>query len=498
MKNKAGYCLLLFFWSLNFIIISNTPYLAKTGGHELSAHLYSLLYPEELTNAFWGAALFDLEEDVLLFSENYNKSIIPASNQKLLITAVALDRLGADFNYQTCIYFDAAAIEQEVLIGDIYIRGMGDPSFAGRFYDDKSSLDLMENLVENIFIHNNIRGLDGQIVADVSFFSDRGVERTWENEDLSYWYAAASDALNFNENIITYEISASDEGDLELSMEPDTDYLSFDLQVTTNRENRTTVSYYRDDNKVVHVTGNVRPGESISRRVNVAEPADYFLYVFKSVAENKGVDLSRASFVIDDSSEIDYDGLSLVYSHLSSPMKEIIDLINKASHNLYADAVLKTLGQMEKSDGSFSAGGRVISEVFEEWGIESLGMYVQDGSGLSRRNLVTPQLLIELMIYMHGSPYFEDWLTSLPRAGRDGTLRQRFRDRDIQGNVYAKTGFINKVRALSGYIIIDEQPRYAFVLICNNYLTTTGFINQIQEKFCQEVWEWHFLNEREQ
>ncbi len=495
MKNMAQFLCLLLIISFYMPLTGEN---SNRDNEDLSSRLFSLLYPSQLENALWGAALYDLEKQELLFSDNYQKSFMLASNQKLLTTAAALEILGPDFTYETSFYFDAESVEDSLLIGDLYIRGSGDPSFTGRFHDDKDSMDLMNKLVENIFSAHNISGLRGNIIADVSYFSQRGVDRTWENEDLSYWYAVAPDTLNFNENIITYEITVNEHGGINLYYEPDIDYLSFNLNVTTDSNNPTRIAYSRDDNKVVHIEGNVRSGESISRRVNVGNPADYFLYVFRTVAENQGIDLSGAELLIENDPEVDYDGLSLVYTHISPPMHKLVDLINKASHNMYADVVLKTLGKEVMNDGSFSSGGAVISELFDKMEIESFGMFVQDGSGLSRRNLVTPKLLTELFIVMQDSPHFEVWLSSLPQAGRDGTLRSRFRDREITGKVLAKTGFINKVRALSGYILIDEKPRYSFVLICNNYLTTTAFINRLQEEFCETVWEWHFKNEQGQ
>jgi len=468
-----------------------------SGYEELTTHLEELLYPSELDNARWGAALFDLHTEELVFAENYNKSIIPASNQKLLTTAVALEVLGSDYRFQTQFYLDAREIARDTVRGDLYIQGKGDPSFTGRFHDDKNSMDLMEDLIEEVFVANRIKALDGEIVVDAGYFCERSVEGTWENEDLSYWYAVAADSLNFNENIVTYEISVSSNEEVELSWEPDFEYLTFEKQITTNEDQSTRISYERDDANVVHIEGNIQPGDSISRRVNVAEPADYFLAAFRTAAENKNIDMGNASFRIQDDIDMDYDDMTLLYSHLSTPFEEIIDLINKSSHNFYADTLLRTLGRVEKENGSFSGGGEVIAETFADWGIETYGMYVQDGSGLARRNLVTPRLLIELFHVMQDKDSFDMWLDSLPHGGRDGTLRNRFRNRDIEGDVFAKTGFINKVRALSGYIVEDDNPRFAFVLICNDYLTSTGFINDLQEKFCEEVWQWHSSYEQD-
>lgn len=455
----------------------------------IGAKISHVVDQPSLENARWGIAVYDLNERKMVYSRNLERSFMPASNMKLFTTAVALEKLGADYRYPTRFYVKGF-VKDHVLYGDLVVRGSGDPSLAFRYSDDKEGFSLMQGIAREIH-EAGIHKIKGRIVGDDNYFSEELFDATWEVSDLPYWYAAESDGLNYNENVVHFSL-AGKKPLPELMAKSDLNYMTFVNHLRSRRERRTLFDYSRDLNNVVTVFGNVRPGSKRADRVSVHNPTLFFLTALHKALESEKVDVSLSSVVdIDDlsgeKSELDYENLKMIYCYYSPELSELVTTVNKISHNLYADCMLRTLGKECGSEGSFAAGGKVVADTLLEWGIDPYGFAMRDGSGLSRRNLVTPQAVIGLLLHMQESKNAELYFNSLPISHVDGTLERRFANTSCKDKIHAKTGYINKVRALSGYAEGLNGKRYAFSIICNNYLTSTAFINGLQDKLCDLI-----------
>jgi D-alanyl-D-alanine carboxypeptidase len=183
-------------------------------------------------------------------------------------------------------------------------------------------------------------------------------------------------------------------------------------------------------------------------------------------------------------------GLTPIAEHLSPPMREIVALINKPSDNLLTEITLKTLGKEIRGEGTTTAGVQVLREFLQSAGLEMGAVHIVDGSGLSRINGVSPENFVRLLEYMHRSPHAEIFRESLPVYGIDGTLRNRLRGTPVQGNSYAKTGSLNRVSSLSGYLRTQSGRWLAFSIIMNAYNAPASDARALQDQLVQLLWEW--------
>ena len=183
-------------------------------------------------------------------------------------------------------------------------------------------------------------------------------------------------------------------------------------------------------------------------------------------------------------------GLTPIAEHLSPPMREIVALINKPSDNLLTEITLKTLGKEIRGEGTTTAGVQVLREFLQSAGLEMGAVHIVDGSGLSRINGVSPENFVRLLEYMHRSPHAEIFRESLPVYGIDGTLRNRLRGTPVQGNSYAKTGSLNRVSSLSGYLRTQSGRWLAFSIIMNAYNASASDARALQDQLMQLLWEW--------
>ena len=182
-------------------------------------------------------------------------------------------------------------------------------------------------------------------------------------------------------------------------------------------------------------------------------------------------------------------GVTLLAEHLSPPLREVVALINKPSDNLITEITLKTLGKEVRGEGTTAVGVQVLREFLQSAGLEMGAVHIVDGSGLSRINGVSAENFVRLLEYMHRSPHAEAFRDSLPVYGVDGTLRNRLRGTPVQGNGYAKTGSLNRVSSLSGYLRTKSGRWLAFSIIMNAYNAAGSDARALQDKLVQILWE---------
>ncbi len=482
-------------WSIIFLICFSFLFYARSinflNKSEFTEKVNKLISQRVLENAIWGIAVYDLKEKELIYSKNYYKSFMPASNMKIFTSAVALEKLGPDFCFHTDFYIDGK-IENGILKGNLIVRGTGDPTISFRYAPNENVMKLMDGIVKSFLKKSKIKKIEGLVIGDDNFFSEKRISGTWENSDLPYWYAAETDGLNFNENVVRMYLKGVHKRKPILKVDPDIGYLSFVNKITCLKEKNSFWDYTRDLNNVVVLFGNIKPGENKKDRVSVHNPTKFFLKALEVSLKNNGVDISRTRFFDIDElpktlQKIHYENLPLVYSYKSPPLSDIMIILNKKSHNLYADILLKTLGKIYEGEGSFKKGFKVVRQTLLEWGAYPLGFYMEDGSGLSRRDFITPETMIVVLKHMYESDNRDVFIKTLPISGVDGTLKRRFKNRISNKRIFAKTGYINKVRSLSGYAKAYNGKIYAFCIICNNYFTSTKFINNIIDTICDYI-----------
>ena len=398
--------------------------------------------------------------------------------------------MGPEFKYKTSLYTNGK-IDGSTLLGDLIIRGRGDPTIAERF-NNGNMYKVFENWADSL----NEMGVDeikGNIIGDDNLFEDRGLGNGWEWDYESYWYAAPSGALAFNDNCVDMTVAPTEIGkSARITLSPNTKYIILINNVRTVRnDSLTSIDFYRErGTNVITVNGTIKlNSEPDIEYVTVNNPTQYFVVVLKDVFERKGIKISGYPIDIDDlpDGSMDYSKLKLLLSTYSVPLKDIIKVINKNSQNFYAEQLLKTIGLEKGNFGSVDNGLKFERSLIQEMGINPDNTSIVDGSGLSRSNLVTAKQIVSLLNYMYKSPNFVPFFNSLPIAGVDGTLANRMKNTKAANKVRAKTGFIGSVRSLSGYAYTADNEPVAFSIIVNNFSVPTKLADNVQDLVCLRI-----------
>lgn len=436
-------------------------------------------------NANWGVVIQSLETGEYFYRRNANKLFIPASDLKLFTTASALILLGPEYKFSTQILMDGK-MDGSVLDGDLIVRGRGDPTISGRFYnDDKYKVfNDWDDSLSNIGIDE----ITGNIIGDDNRFDNLGLGKGWAWDDESYWFSAPSGAVSFNDNVVDIVVKVNKDKDIPvIRTNPSTKYIVFVNNVAVVPDDSTTsINVYRQrGTNIVDVFGTIRKQDSVKTYVTVNNPTQYSMVILKSVLQKGDIDVDGFAMDIDDISKLPLEkNLKLLFTYYSPPLKEIIKIINKNSENFYSEQLVKTIGLEEEGFGSADNGIKAEDMVFRDMGILPEGMNIVDGSGLSRLNLVTPHQIVKLLNYMFKSKYFIPFFNSLPIAGIDGTLGKRMKKTKAENNLRAKTGTHIGVNSISGYVYTLDNEPVSFSIIANNYNVPVKIAENIEDLVC--------------
>lgn len=452
----------------------------------LAGAIEDVLMAAPMANAWWGAIAVDVNTGHVLYEVNADRSFMPASVTKLFTTAAALHVLGPRFTYHTRLYA-IGPVEGDTLQGHLIVRGAGDPTF-GVARPDRSALATFRAWADSL--HGlGIRRIAGDVVGDDNVFDDVPLGDSWSWDDLQYGYAAEISGLSFHGNVVKLRITPTRQGSPgAVAWQPaNTDYVSITNRSRTTAQGARLIEGYErlPGTNRIEVTTEVPGARVEEEELSVHNPTRYFAHVLREVLRAEGIEVDGAPVDVDDLTDRpDYDRLDLriVARHTSAPLSELASEINKESNNLWAEQVLRTLGAASDSVGSAESGHKRAKAVFAEAGIDTSRLQLVDGSGLSRKNLVTPRMATDLLRFMalHDNRAVRSaFIESLAVGGRDGTLENRFRGGAPE--VRAKTGSLGNVSALSGYVRTRDGSLVAFALLCNHYTARSAVVRSAQD-----------------
>jgi D-alanyl-D-alanine carboxypeptidase/D-alanyl-D-alanine-endopeptidase (penicillin-binding protein 4) len=427
-----------------------------------------------------------LDRGDTIFSYEPDLPLAPASNLKLYTSAAALYYLGPDFRYSTYLMTDGT-VEGGVVRGNLILYGTGDPTLSDRFYPTKTT--VWETFADSLAALG-IREIHGDLVGDASYFDGVGAGEGWQESYMSASYAALSSALTFNDNLVTLHIRPADQAGWRprIQFVPGGEGIALVNQATTAPAgSRTSILVTRAayDGPIV-IRGQIAlNAQGLWRSVPVADPSRSSAAVLRETLEKRGIHVQggiRSVQGVEDSPVTGravfapaFDrgpALRVLAIHQSPRLLDILTVINKKSHNLFADAVLRTVGRVVTGDGSIAGGASAVHYLLDcETGISSSALEIFDGSGLSILNRTTPRTTIDLLVYMASSPVWAEYWSTLPEAGNAQGLKRMYSTR-AEGNLRAKTGTIDNVSALSGYVTAANGERLAFSIMSNNVPST--------------------------
>lgn len=442
-------------------------------------------------SAVFGVKIVSLDTGRTLFEHDAAKLLSPASNCKLFTMALALDRLGGDYRIKTSLYATARPTRSGTLKGDVIVFGRGDPSFNARRHggDIFAALDRLVTALTNA----GVRRIRGDVIGDDSFFRGPPYGSGWSWDDMQYYYGAEISALTINDNTLELAVAPGPKpgAPCRITLKPDTRYLlvSNRTVTVTNGAKRALQLYRPIEHNVLYVTGQMPlDDKGWTETVTVHQPAGLFAALFREALQRRGVRVSGRARALGwlerQTQPLDTSRLVELASVESPPLRELVREVQKPSQNLYTDLILAHIGELERAQRAATnrVEGAPDFRTSEELGVDALETFLarvgigrnevrfEEGSGLSRNNLATPNAIVKLLQFMDRHAEAEAWREALPIAGVDGTLRNRMKDTPAAGNVRAKTGTLRWAAALSGYVTSAAGERLAFALVLNRYV----------------------------
>ncbi|BDG10262.1 D-alanyl-D-alanine carboxypeptidase/D-alanyl-D-alanine endopeptidase [Anaeromyxobacter paludicola] len=430
------------------------------GAAQLAQALTRILGTSALRRTRTGVAVVSLDSGQLLFARNADDLFNPASNVKLFTAAAALARLGPEFRFETEFYAEPGAAET---VRALYVRGKGDPSMVTeRLYAIAGEL-----------AHRGIRTVKGDLVLDDSWFDEQREGPGYDQEHGDRAYLAPTGALSLNFNAVAIHVAGGPKpkarGRVEL--EPASDFFTLDNRTVTARARarRRVVpsSSLQGGLERITVTGRLplNGGDQVFYR-KIGDPTLYFGHTLKRMLELRGVRVTgqvRAGRVPP--------AARLVYLAQSDELAEIVRTLQKHSNNFIAEQLVKTLGaQVKGAPGSWPKGIEAIQDFLAEAGIPRGGYQMRNGSGLNDANRFTARQTVTLLGAMwRRFPLAAEYVGALPVAGKDGTIRWRMWGTDAVGRLRAKTGTLDGVRSLSGYVETAAHEHLAFAIFVNDF-----------------------------
>jgi D-alanyl-D-alanine carboxypeptidase/D-alanyl-D-alanine-endopeptidase (penicillin-binding protein 4) len=439
----------------------------------LARELGPLLQHPRWHHATWGALVVSLTYGDTLFAWRADRRFIPASNAKLFTTAAALHYLGPAYRFLTVLYADGP-IRTGELAGDLVLYGTGDPTFAR----DTASLAPFADSV----VRAGIRRIRGDVVGDASFLGAELTGPGWSPDNAEEGYAAPPSALGAAENRLWLTVLPGPRTGAATThrVEPTTDLYRIVNRVTTGRtRGRTRIAMRRLDATTIELTGTINPrSRGWGTWVVVHEPPVFAASMLRQLLLARGVVVDGFTRAVVDDVPGPADELlrrlttltgpeqTTLAVHRSPPLTSIVTMINHRSHNLSAEIALRSIGRVRGAAGTFAEGARLVERYLTgDVGIPAEAVQVTDGSGLSLLDAATPGSLVQLLAFMRRAPEGEDFYSSLPLVGEG--MRRRMTSTAATGRLRAKTGTLNGVSALSGYVMTEMGEELAFSLLVN-------------------------------
>jgi serine-type D-Ala-D-Ala carboxypeptidase/endopeptidase (penicillin-binding protein 4) len=464
------------------------PVIAPAGARpspeeQLRRDLQSIFTDSAVDHAVWSVSVQSLKQGGTLYSLNPSRKLTPASNQKLITSAVAADRLGWDYRYTTKIYSTGTLTDGD-LDGDLVIVSNGDPTINPRHPERWGAFDAWAKQL----YAKGVRRVAGQLIGDDNAFAEPGYGFGWAWDDLALGYGAAVGALQYNENQVELLIGPGLEPGSRgiISVSPPGSGIILDHAVTTVAEGQPSrVSLERiPGSTMLRVSGQVAIGApAINELAAVPNPTIQYLNALREALARNGVFVGGNSLDIDDARvKPDYSRATLLLEDQSPTLDAVIDVCLKWSRNEYAETMLRSLAPAG-AEATAEAGLAVVNETLLNWGVKPELYVARDGSGLSRNDYIAPEALIGLLTSMwRNERHREKFQSTLPQSATSGTLESRMKDTPAAGRVWAKTGSMSNVRSLSGYLLTLDGEPLVFSIIANGYHVPSSRIDAAMDE----------------
>jgi serine-type D-Ala-D-Ala carboxypeptidase/endopeptidase (penicillin-binding protein 4) len=458
------------------------------------ARVEAALAEAHAQRAYWGVLVDDRDTGETVFELNADHFFAPGSNVKVFTTALALAILGPEYRFHTILGSRSELASDGRLPGDLILYGEGDPDlsnrkfpYAGKVERDGPAEKILAEMADAA-VAKGLKEVDGDIVADDSLFPYDPYPAGWAVGDLFFTFGAPISALAFNENSISIEITPGlHAGDpAVIAVEPGTAADTFGHEVTTSAagEKPDFSVVRRPGLNFILLRGSIPVGNMpVKLDLAMTEPGETAARTLEQLLEARGVRVTGGirvqhappplrsvdvPVVLGGGQSAPPANLLALADHLSPTLLESIRLTNKISQNLHAELLLRTVGHEKTGVGTTDAGLWVEQDFLKSAGIADGDAVLVDGSGLSHNNLVTPRATVQLLLHASRQSWGEDFRSTLPIAGVDGTLENRMKGTAATGLIQAKTGTLEHEHSIAGYATTQRGEHLVFAIFGNN------------------------------
>lgn len=436
----------------------------STPVEQLAQDLQAITRSPGVERGVWAIVVQSLDRPERLFELNPRTLMVPASASKLVPAATGIEAVGWDYRFETTLQ-SRGAIVNGTLAGDLVVVGNGDPSIEGR-----NGTDLVA-VIEALRIQGITR-IDGRIIGDDDLLEEPRPQLAWAWDDLGT-SGTLYGALNYRENRMAVAVwpGPAPGAVAELVVDPIAQDRPLVSRVLTGARGSAQLLWteQRPGETALTIAGSIPAGASAAiMSVSVGNPTLWFARALRYELEAGGIDVTGEAIDVDDLPEpLLRDGMTVLATHRSRPLSEIVKPLLKDSANLYGEALLRL--NAPRATPTNDAALEQIRSRLTAWGIPADSQQLVDGSGLSRRNTVAADTLVAVLVRMHDTSTSSPWMAALAVAGSDGTLQNRMRGTPAEKNVRAKTGSMSNIRSLAGYVTTRDGERLAFAIILNNF-----------------------------
>jgi len=437
----------------------------------------------------WGVCVVRLDTGETVFGYNADELLIPASNRKLFVSALALHHLGPDYRFRTGLYLSGAPADSQAFAGNLVVRGSGDPTFLNLRFGN-SAYSIFRRWAEALK-SRGIHAIEGDIVMDSSGFAPATrVAEGWIKDYETAQYAPRASAICYEGNCISIAIRpANTPGNAPIvSTIPDTDFIAIDNHAETGpSRTRDSLAVQRADDGADHlvVSGRIANTAGTQQlRVPVEQPGLIAGEALLAALKRSGIEVRGKVRALTADTAASTTGLVPVAEHVSPPLSEILSVMNKKSDNHIAEQIYQAVTFARTGSTSYLQAKRFEESFLAQVGILPNMANFEDGCGLSRLNLVSPRAVVRLLTFMEKHPHFQTYYDTLPIAGRDGTLRGRLGG--AINRIHAKTGALSMASSLSGYAETRSGVRVAFSILVNNCGRRLSSARYVQDR----IGEW--------
>lgn len=433
---------------------------------------------EPIDQLHTGVYAIDLSSGRTLFSHNAHRKFIPASNQKILVTATAMSLFGPDHRFRTEVWATGETVGSFV-DGDLVVVGSGDPTFSDRYW--ASGSDALGAIADSLTARG-IRQVAGSLVVDVAAWDSATVGPTWEVEDLRYGYGSTGGAFAIDEGEIELVVAGGPSvgGPADVTWSPlgTRDFVRSKLTTAPVDSSTRVRPDYLPESRVLVLEGRAEIGTVDTVSIAMRDPVRQSAATLARAIDDAGIEVEggwQVHWTSNDvpgaeclpDSGLECAGSELLFTMESPRVSDIAAGILGPSQNWMTEQTVRTLGARYGDEGSWNEGIDVVEAyLVNEVGVRPSDISARDGSGLSFYNLITPRAIVRILTEMHQMPWAAEYRDAMAEPGEDGsTLENRLED--LKGRIFAKTGTISNVNSLSGYLVRENGQEIAFSILSN-------------------------------